>query len=87
MQLSIIIVNYNVEFYLEQCLLSVHKAMQGIDAEVWVVDNHSVDFSIRMLQKKFPWVKLIKNDVNLGFSVAKKILFVRYLIIWMKIRR
>lgn len=70
MKLSVIIVNYNVEFYLEQCLLSVEKALVGIDSEIWVVDNNSVDYSIRMLKSKFPNVKLIENKVNSGFAVA-----------------
>ncbi|MBN1650983.1 MAG: glycosyltransferase [Bacteroidales bacterium] len=70
MKLSVIIVNYNVEFFLEQCLLSVEKALKKIDAEVWVVDNNSVDYSVAMLQRKFPKVKLILNPKNLGFSVA-----------------
>lgn len=70
MKLSVIIVNYNVEYFLEQCLHSVYKAIKGIDAEIFVVDNHSVDGSIRMLQKQFPDVKLILNDQNLGFAKA-----------------
>jgi len=70
MKLSVIIVNYNVEFFLEQCLHSVNKAIEGIDAEVFVVDNHSVDGSLRMLQKKFPEIKLIVNSENLGFAKA-----------------
>lgn len=70
MKLSVIIVNYNVEFYLEQCLLSVQKALIGIDNEIWVVDNNSVDYSIRMLKSKFPDVRLILNKINIGFSVA-----------------
>ncbi len=70
MKLSIIIVNYNVEFYLEQCLLSVEKALKNIDGEIWVVDNHSVDYSIRMLKNKFPKVHLIENKENVGFSKA-----------------
>lgn len=70
MQLSVIIVNYNVEFYLEQCLLSVEKALKGIESEIWVVDNNSVDYSVRMLESRFPNVKLILNKENTGFAVA-----------------
>lgn len=70
MKLSLIIVNYNVEFYLEQCLLSVEKALDGIESEIWVVDNNSVDYSVRMLESKFPNVNLILNKNNLGFSAA-----------------
>ncbi|MCB9231335.1 MAG: glycosyltransferase [Bacteroidia bacterium] len=70
MQLSVIIVNYNVKHFLEQCLLSVEKAMMGLEAEVFVVDNNSVDGSQQMVAEKFPWVQLIDNQVNVGFSTA-----------------
>jgi len=70
MKLSVIIVNYNVRYFLEQCLLSVQKAMQGIEMEVCVVDNSSVDGSVAMLAEKFPWVRLIANKENTGFSKA-----------------
>lgn len=70
MKLSIIIVNYNVEFFLEQCLLSVEKAIQHADAEVIVVDNNSVDGSVDLVKNRFPWVKLIANKDNPGFSIA-----------------
>lgn len=69
-KLSVIIVNYNVKYFLEQALRSVEKAMRGLDCEVWVVDNNSVDGSVTMVQEKFPWVKLISNTENLGFSRA-----------------
>lgn len=68
--LSVIIVNYNVKHFLEQCLISVFKAAQNLDVEVFVVDNASVDGSIEMVKKKFPQVKLIKNKKNVGFSKA-----------------
>ncbi|NVO01433.1 MAG: glycosyltransferase [Bacteroidetes bacterium] len=70
MTLSVIIVNYNVKYFLEQCLLAVQKAMQNIDSEVFVVDNNSVDGSVKMVQEKFPKVKLISNSENVGFSKA-----------------
>ena len=70
MKLSIIIVNYNVEHFLEQCLHSVLKASKNISCEVIVVDNSSVDGSVTMVQKKFPQVKLIANEKNTGFSCA-----------------
>jgi len=69
-KLSVIIVNYNVEYFLEQCLSSVQKAIRNIDAEVFVVDNNSVDNSVAMVKEKFPWVRLIENRVNVGFSRA-----------------
>ncbi|MBO4328175.1 MAG: glycosyltransferase [Bacteroidales bacterium] len=70
MKLSVVIVNYNVEHFLEQCLYSVRRAMQGIEGEVFVVDNNSVDGSLRMLAEKFPEVNVIANKDNVGFSKA-----------------
>lgn len=70
MDLSVIIVNYNVKYFLEQCLHSVVKASQNLKVEIFVVDNNSVDGSCRMLKEKFPSVRLIENDRNLGFSRA-----------------
>ena len=70
MQLSVVIVNYNVKYFLEQCLHSVYKAIKGIDAEVFVVDNNSIDGSCSMVKEKFPWVNLICNNKNTGFSYA-----------------
>ncbi len=70
MKLSIVIVNYNVKHFLEQCLKSVESAIPGIEAEVFVVDNNSVDGSCEMVSQKFPSVKLISNSENVGFSKA-----------------
>ncbi|MBL7963259.1 MAG: glycosyltransferase [Flavobacteriales bacterium] len=70
MKLSVIIVNYNVRAYLEQCLRTVFAAMEGVDGEVYVVDNLSSDGSVEMVRAKFPQVKLIANTVNVGFSRA-----------------
>jgi GT2 family glycosyltransferase len=70
MKLSIIIVNYNVSYFLEQCLQSVSIAIKNIESEVFVVDNNSVDNSVEMVRQKFPWVSLIYNRENLGFSKA-----------------
>ncbi|MDP2723589.1 MAG: glycosyltransferase [Bacteroidales bacterium] len=70
MKLSVIVVNYNVEYFLEQCLHSVRKAMKGVDGEVIVVDNNSIDGSNQMVEKKFPEVRLIANHDNRGFSKA-----------------
>lgn len=68
--LSVIIVNYNVEYYLEQCLHSVRRAAEEVSTEVWVVDNNSVDGSVAMVREKFPEAKLIANKENIGFSKA-----------------
>ncbi|MBQ9640602.1 MAG: glycosyltransferase family 2 protein [Bacteroidaceae bacterium] len=70
MKLSVVIVNYNVKYYLEQCLLSVERALVGIQGEVFVVDNDSSDDSIEYLKGKFPWVYYIECKRNNGFSVA-----------------
>jgi len=69
-QLSIIIVNYNVRHFLEQCLQSVFDACKNIDTEVIVVDNNSHDTSCEMIREKFKQVKLIANKDNTGFSKA-----------------
>lgn len=70
MKLSIVIVNYNVKHFLEQCLNSVYLALDGIESEVFVVDNASVDSSIEMVEDKFPQVLCIANKDNVGFSKA-----------------
>ncbi|MCU0323238.1 MAG: glycosyltransferase family 2 protein [Chitinophagaceae bacterium] len=70
MKLSVIIVNYNVKYFLEQCLHSVVKAVQRIDAEIFVVDNCSTDGSIAYLQPQFATVQFIANTENVGFGKA-----------------
>lgn len=70
MKLSIVIVNYNVRSYLEQCLYSIEKSMSGISGEVIVVDNNSTDGSVEYLRPKFPWVTYVENKYNVGFSRA-----------------
>lgn len=70
LRLSVIIVNYNVRHFLEQCLDSVEKSCKGLEAEVIVIDNHSSDGSVDYLQPKFPSVVFISNDQNAGFSKA-----------------
>ena len=68
--LSVIIVNYNVRYFLEQCLHSVIKAALNVEAEILVVDNNSTDDSLAYLKPKFPGVKFIENTVNGGFGKA-----------------
>lgn len=70
MQLSVIIVNYNVKYFLEQALHSVFAALKHIEGEVLVVDNNSADGSCEMVKRKFPRAILIENKQNTGFSVA-----------------
>ncbi len=69
-RLSVIIVSYNVRFFLEQCLKSVYRAGNGIPMEVFVVDNNSADGSCVMVKNQFPEVILIENLDNTGFSRA-----------------
>jgi O-antigen biosynthesis protein len=69
-KISVIIVNYNVEYFLEQCLNSVKTALKNIEGEVFVVDNNSIDGSVEMVKKKFPEFHLIANKDNRGFSKA-----------------
>lgn len=80
MLLSVIIVNYNVKYFLEQCLCSVHKAIthgKGVNnrsltdqVEVWVVDNNSSDESLDYLRPRFPFVNFLANNENVGFARA-----------------
>ncbi|MFV8372879.1 glycosyltransferase family 2 protein [Flavobacterium sp. LB2P74] len=73
MQLSVIILNYNVRYFLEQCVLSVQNALEKIDGEIIVIDNNSQDDSCEMMKKRFPNVKLIQNKENLGFPKGNNI--------------
>ena len=54
-------------YFLEQCVFSVQKALEGIDSEIIVIDNASSDDSCEMMKTKFPQIKLIENKDNLGF--------------------
>ena len=73
MQLSVIILNYNVRYFLEQCVYSVQKALAHINGEIIVVDNASSDDSCQMMRTKFPDVTLIVNHDNLGFPKGNNI--------------
>lgn len=68
MKLSIIIVNYNVKYYLEQCLLSLESAARGLEYEIIVVDNASTDGSNDYIPTRFPQIKWIACEENGGFS-------------------
>lgn len=72
-ELSIIIVNYNVKAFLQNCLLSIKKATEKIDSEIIVVDNASDDGSIELIKKNFTDVNLIESKTNLGFSKANNL--------------
>ena len=73
MRLSVIIVNYNVKYFLEQCLFSVQKACVSIESEIIVVDNNSSDGSRKFLEPRFPKVNFIWNDSNIGFAAANNL--------------
>ena len=72
MKLTVVIVNYNVKYYVGQCIDSVRRALQGIDSEIIVVDNHSRDGSVEYLSR-LEGVRLIESGHNLGFSKANNI--------------
>ena len=78
MKLSVIIVNYNVKYFVWQCLRSVFLALRDIDGEVFVVDNNSDDGSVDFLKAEFPatdypTLKILSNKENLGFGKANNI--------------
>jgi GT2 family glycosyltransferase len=62
-----------VRYFLEQCVFSVQKALEGIDGEIIVIDNASSDDSCEMMKTKFPHIKLIENKDNLGFPKGNNI--------------
>lgn len=70
MQISVIIVNYNVPYFLEQAIISVKKASQNLAVEIIVIDNASKDNSVEIIRNKFPEITLIANKENAGFSKA-----------------
>ena len=67
-KISIVIVSYNVRYYIVQCIESVRRAIAGLDAEIIVVDNHSKDDTVAFLRENFPDVRLMASQSNLGFS-------------------
>ena len=73
MKLSVVIVNYNVRQYLTACIDSVALALKDVESEVFVVDNNSTDDSAEVIAREYPWVHLINNIENLGFSKANNI--------------
>ncbi len=73
MKLTVVIVSYNVKYYLEQCLSALDKALCGLDSEVYVVDNHSKDGTVEYLSGLFPQVHFIASPHNLGFARANNL--------------
>lgn len=74
-QLSLLILNYKVPYYLMHCLSSVVAATKDLNAEIIVIDNHSEDQSAAWVKQYFPEVKLIENPVNSGFSKGNNVGF------------
>ncbi len=73
MRISVIIVSYNVKEYLSQCLDSLFKSLDGIESEVFVVDNHSKDGTIPFIRKRFNGIKYIACNHNMGFAKANNL--------------
>lgn len=73
MDVSIIIVNYNTNILIKQCISSIYKHTKDIQFEIIVVDNASTDGSIEMIKNEFSNVILIESDVNLGFGKANNL--------------
>ena len=67
---SVVIVNYNVRDFLVQAIRSVERASRNLSTEIWVVDNNSIDDSVETVRREFPDVHLIANRDNAGFGVA-----------------
>src|SRR5690606_17677018 len=70
LDVSIVIVNWNVTHLLKDCLQSIRQNCEGLNIEVIVVDNASTDESISTLYEEFPWVTFIQNTKNVGFARA-----------------
>ena len=72
-KLSIVIVSYNVKYYVAQCITSVLRSQGGVEADITVVDNHSQDGTVEFLRERFPPVKVVAGNHNLGFARANNI--------------
>lgn len=73
MDVSIILVSYNTKDLTRDCLRSIYEKTQGIEFEIFVVDNNSHDGSPEMIEQEFPEVRLIRNSENKGFGAANNI--------------
>ena len=73
MDISIIIVNWNTKRLLLDCLSSIFKTVKEISFEVWLVDNASTDGSVEAVKSRYPDVKIIENEINLGFAAANNL--------------
>jgi GT2 family glycosyltransferase len=70
MQISVITVSTNSKEHIRNCLTSLRAQTSGVEYEVIVVDNASMDGTPEMVKTEFPWVKLVENQRNLGFGTA-----------------
>ncbi len=68
--LSIVIISFNVQKLLQECIESIYRETTDIAPDIWVIDNHSRDRSVEMLKENFPELHLIENDENVGFTRA-----------------
>lgn len=76
LDLSIIILNYNGQFWLKKLLPSLKRhylSRTRYQVEVVVVDNFSSDNSVELLEKNFKWARLIKSDKNGGFAYGNNL--------------
>ena len=73
MDISFIIVNWNTQDLLLECLASIYRTVSEITFEIWAVDNGSSDGSVRAVKDKYPAVKIIENRANLGFAAANNL--------------
>ena len=73
MDISVLIVNYNTKYLLNNCIRSIERNTSGIDYEIIVIDNASSDGTVNMLITEFPNIQLITNSINLGFAKANNI--------------
>lgn len=68
--LSVVVVSWNTRELLARCLRSIHEHPPQRSHEIWVVDNGSTDGSATLVRERFPRVRLIQNDENVGFAAA-----------------
>lgn len=74
MKLTVVIVSYNVRYYLEQCIASVLKATEGLESQIYVVDNNSKDGTVGFLSHRFgSLIHIVDSNHNLGFARANNI--------------
>jgi GT2 family glycosyltransferase len=75
LDVSVVIVNYNVKEFVQNLLYSLEKALRNIEAEIIIVDNASDDGSVELIREKFPYVRLVASPQNLGFGKANNLGF------------